>query len=172
MKLIKYLTLLIIIFVNESSSKKKPYQTYQPTFEEIDSLFQIINSFSSNKTNLLTESNYSSDASPHICKAEDLLNNFFESLTPDDYEEGLRMDFNEKVENVSELTLRADRLENWTKNLSKIYEPILMRLQMRFTENIMTIDLADDCLKSLVRIGAAVQNQETWALQCNHLPLN
>ena len=168
MKFIKCSIYLIIVFINESSSKTKPKSSYQPSIEEIDSLLELIKK-NSNQTISLTESSPSQDVSPHICRPEDLLESFFKSLTPDDYEEGLQMDFHQKVEHIEETTSRADRLENWAKNLSKIYEPILMRLQMRFTENLMTIDLGGDCLKSLAKIGVAVQNRESWALQCNHL---
>ncbi|XP_054166927.1 nose resistant to fluoxetine protein 6-like [Oppia nitens] len=55
-------------------------------------------------------------------------------------------------------------MSGFAKNVSKIYEPIVNRLTARFSELLMEIDLPNDCMSSLIKLGSAVKDKKKWAL--------
>ena len=133
--------------------------------DSVETLIDDADSVKQNESSLLT------DTDSHQCSTNKLLNKFFESITPEDYEEGQQMNIYSKVKNEREFIGRIERLNDWSNNLSKTYEPILKRLQNRLSETLMTIDLPNDCLKSLVKIGVALKEGKSWALTCKSIKL-
>ncbi|XP_054166928.1 uncharacterized protein LOC128964363 [Oppia nitens] len=90
--------------------------------------------------------------------------NLFESLTPDDYSVANRSQIYQRVGHINHTIDRFNRMSGFAKNVSKIYEPIVNRLTARFSELLMEIDLPNDCMSSLIKLGSAVKDKKKWAL--------
>ena len=173
MNLIKVTYLLLQVYIylilSLETTNCSKYVSHQPSVKDIDSVFTLFQNFNQTDVNSMTEMGQTSDRSEHQCSSYHLLDKFFQSITPDDYEIGVNMNFYSRVQSMKDVNEKVERLIGWSKNVSKTYEPLLNRIQMRLSESLMLIDIPDDCLKSLVRIGVAINDRELWALRCEYI---
>ena len=100
------------------------------------------------------------------CSIEDVLNKFLEIITPDDFDQANMNDMYTRVKNFNQTIEKFVRLEKWSTNIRARLEPTAKRIMSRVIENVIVLDLNEECLKSLVRIGNGISNQEKWAIQC------
>ena len=100
------------------------------------------------------------------CSIEDVLNKFLEIITPDDFDQANMNDMYTRVKNFNQTIEKFVRLEKWSTNIRARLEPTAKRIMSRVIENVIVLDLNEECLKSLVRIGNGISNQEPWAIQC------
>ena len=143
---------------------------WQIPMETIDWFYERFNEVLSESqsigSDILSQTQHSSNRETGPCPVSPLLDKFIEDIIPIDFEEGQNMDIYGKVDNIEELIKRFQRLNDLKSNVSQKFDPILKRLQMRITENLMSIDLPDPCLQSMVRIAMGIKDGETWALSC------
>ena len=102
------------------------------------------------------------------CSLNRLMDNMFESLTPEDYSEANRSVVYQRVNHINETIDRFIRLKNFAEKLRNTYEPIVQRLSARMSEVLMEIDLPNDCLSSLIQIMSAIRDHKEWALPCKY----
>ena len=102
------------------------------------------------------------------CSLNRLMDNMFESLTPEDYSQANHSVVYQRVNHINETIDRFIRLKNFAEKLRNTYEPIVQRLSARMSEVLMEIDLPNDCLSSLVNIMSGIRDNKKWALQCKH----
>ena len=171
MVLLKILYVLIVVNICIVIARVENDQN-QLIIEEIDFFTKEIKKKLNPKSEDASSSSIEEEKSnftPHHCSSPQLLDTFFGSIVPEDYEEGQKLDMYGKVHHINETIEKFQRLMDWKQNVSKTYDPILKRLEMRITENLMSIDLPDPCLQSLVRISMAISNKELWAMECESI---
>ena len=118
------------------------------------------------KSDLMERNETSNPNEMGLCSIEDVLNKFIEIITPDDFDQVNMNDMNRKVKHWNETIKKVERNQVWTMNIKDRLEPTAKRIMARVIENIIVLDLNEECLKSLVRIGNDISNQEQWAIQC------
>ena len=100
------------------------------------------------------------------CSIEDVLNKFLEIITQDDYDQVNMNDMHTRVKHWNETLKKFERLEKWSTNIRSRLEPTAKRIISRVIENLIVLDLNEDCLKSMVRIGTGISERKTWAMNC------
>jgi len=112
------------------------------------------------------EEDYDDYETSDVCTIDIVIDYLSESLLPGDYEETKKLKPKYKVDHFNETVGIIKRLDQYSKNVSQIMEPIMKRLTTRMTDLLLMLDLPPDCMASLARIGQSVQDGEMWGLRC------
>jgi hypothetical protein len=138
----KSLVIYLFIFLSLSN-----LTSYQDINEEIDET---------------TEDNNSGE-----CSADEIIDQFIDILTPDDYEEG-KTNIKYEILNFEETLEALNRLQQYSRNVSAKMSDFSKSIYSRIYDVFMEVDLSPECMKSLARVGSAIRNGELWALKCNN----
>ena len=130
----------------------------EPSDDDYDYSLQV------SSLNSTINSTYDEDMSGR-CSDEHIINHMIDIFAPEDYEEGKR-NIKTRFETFNDTLHAIYRLTDYVYNISRKMSEINKRLNNRFSEVLMNIDLPYDCMRSLIRIGQAAQDGELWALKC------
>ena len=141
------------------SNKKKSYKLSNEEIYYVNSLIDEVS-----KSEGVLDVNQSSTSIK--CPPNKPLVKFFETLTPDDYDQANMSDINRRVDHINITIERLERLQMFSQNMSKTFDPIIKRIVSRISEILFENQLPNECMTDLIRIGSGIHNKKTWALKC------